>query len=94
MTSIDEIDLWKWLETAKAGDRVVYHRGFLAYDRANFCGRSEPRSTCRCGQCWRARMAGEVAHVAFSRHEAGRAILFQRRIGERDYEYILQVAHG
>lgn len=88
--TLDEIDFWKWSETAKPGDSIVYYRGMLVADRANYCARHSGKSPCRCGQCWRARRAGEIGHLAWAQYERGLALLTQRKVADGDYEYLLK----
>jgi hypothetical protein len=77
-------DLERFLSTAKAGDNIVYHRGYLAMDRG---------SGSRLGDD-----AGEeLDHIATAlmvMAEAGRVHLVQRRHGPYDYTYLAVMARG
>ena len=67
-----------WIERAKAGARIEYHRGCLALDRADAFGRFTVRQ--------RAALSA-VAEAAAAQAAAGRLLLVQERHNEGDYSY-------
>jgi len=79
---IDESGLCGWLGKAVPGDRLEYHRGFLAIDIYRDAGRVP--ETMRRNLARVARRAGWAA-------EQDLAHLVQRRHGADDYSYILVV---
>lgn len=80
MCSFTELDLCRWLGAATAGDRVCYHRGFLALDcdpAASHLGAADRRELSR------------VAKRALQAVEAGFVYPTQRRNGPGDFAYLL-----
>lgn len=77
---ITETELCGWLGQAAPGDRLVYHRGFLALDCAPTSGRLLERER---GELLR------VARRALFAAENGLAHLVQRRNGPDDFTYLL-----
>ena len=72
------------LSTAKAGDTIVYHRGYLALDRG-------------AGSRFGDNAGEELDHIATAlmvMAEAGRVHLVQRRHGPFDYTYLAVMARG
>jgi hypothetical protein len=68
-----------WLRQAAPGDRLVYHRGYLAVDRARGSTRlSEPDR----------RELGAVAKAALILAERGEIHLIQRRVEPGDFSYL------
>ena len=77
-------DLERFLSTAKAGDTIVYHRGYLALDRG-------------AGSRFGDDAGEELDHIAtalMAMAEAGRVHLVQRRHGAFDYTYCAVMARG
>lgn len=77
---ITETELCGWLGQAAPGDRLVYHRGFLALDCAPTAGRFPERER---GELLR------VARRALFAAENGLVHLVQRRNGPDDFTYLL-----
>lgn len=69
----------RWIKAAKAGQSVVYHRGFLARDTTDM---SLPRD-----RRWE---IGATAGTAWKAYEAGQVSLVQRHLGGGVYDYIAQ----
>lgn len=65
---------------ADPGESIVYHRGYIAYDRGEPT-KKLPRTPEQVA-------VNETAKVAWSLYERGRVLLTQRRLGANDYEYI------
>ena len=77
-------DLERFLSTAKAGDMIIYHRGYLALDRG-------------AGSKLGDNAGEELDHIAaalMAMAEAGRVHLIQRRHGPFDYTYLAVMARG
>ena len=75
----DEISFCAWVAQAESGDRLQYHRGFLAIDTfALFSGRSDKE---------RAELR-KLADRSFWAAEAGLVHLVQERIGTDQFAYI------
>lgn len=79
---ITEVDLEAWLTTAQPGDRLIYHRGFLAVDASGSTGRLPPPQ---------ARELRRVARLAFAAVERGVVHAVQQRNGPNDFTYLLIV---
>ncbi|MDB5407743.1 MAG: hypothetical protein JWL84_2655 [Rhodospirillales bacterium] len=79
---ITEIDLCGWLGAAAPGDRLTYHRGFLALDCAPTSGRLPTRE--------RVELLRTARRAMFAA-ENGLAHLMQRRHGADDYSYLIEV---
>jgi hypothetical protein len=76
---ISETMLCAWFGTAVPGDRLVYHRGFLAIDVSPLTFKlPEPER----------RMLQRVADRALQLAEAGLIHVVQRRIAEDEFAYI------
>src|SRR5437879_407170 len=77
---LTEEQLCAWLGSAAPGDKLCYHRGFLALDRcpiaSSLSGRDR-RELCRLGQ------------RALLTAEGGLARLVQHRHGPGDFSYLL-----
>jgi hypothetical protein len=67
-----------WLARARTGERLEYHRGFLAVDRVK--GTSALNESAR-------RKLATVAGQASALSDQGRLHLLQERYGDRDYSY-------
>ena len=76
--------LRSWIAEAKPGERLTYHRGFLALDRASG---SPPTA----GE--RARLDVLAAHV-LAAAEVGLIHLMQRRLAAGTFHYIAVKAHA
>lgn len=92
---VTEEALQRWLDRARPGDRLTYHRGHLARDRAAACWRhfqnpSAPpeQDTCACSTCDARRELSAVADLAWLAAEDGAVHLLQRRHGPDNYAYI------
>lgn len=79
-----EAALLNWLGAASAGDRAVYHRGYLAIDGAPTGSRLTERERMEL-----LRIARRVMQAA----EAGLVELVQHRNGPYDYSYQLIARH-
>lgn len=79
---ITEAALCTWIGQASTGDRIAYHRGFLAWDIA-------PEMQMLPGRA-RAELA-RVASRARNLAQAGAVHLVQRREGPADYTYLIIV---
>ena len=77
---ITEADLQAWLAAARPGDRLVYHRGFLAVDVSGGIDPSPPP---------RVRTLRRVAGLALAAVEQGTAHAVQERNGPNDFTYLL-----
>jgi hypothetical protein len=71
-------ELTAWLDTARAGDRVVYHKGCLALDRGSTS--SLPRRE--------RRRIDDLAAVAHAAAAAGRIHLVQERLATGTFRYL------
>jgi hypothetical protein len=69
---------YRWLECARAGEQLEYHRGLLTRDRS-------PASDLAAGD---RRVLAEVADAAFRVAGEGSVHLVQRRHGPFDFSYI------
>jgi hypothetical protein len=76
--------LRSWIAEAKPGERLTYHRGFLALDRA-------PASPSTARE--RARLDILAKHV-LAAAEVGLIHLFQRRLEAGSFHYIAVKAHA
>lgn len=65
----------KWVEWAKPGDKVVYHRGYLLWNRDGH-GKLIDREL------------GKIAFDAYRAYEKKQVVLVQRKRGNHDYEYV------
>ena len=77
---LTEAALCAWLGAAAPGERLAYHRGFLARDTSpltQLLPDAERRALLR------------LASRAWALAEAGLAHLVQRRHGEEDYSYLI-----
>jgi hypothetical protein len=79
-SAIDEEQLCRWLGAARPGDRLCYHRGFLAVDcdPTTSSLRGEDRAELR-----------RLAQRALFAAETGLADLVQRRNGPGDFSYLI-----
>lgn len=77
---VTETALMRWLATAKPGDEIAYHRGFLAVDRSTVA--SDLSSEHR-------RELQRVSARALVAVERGQVHAVQRRLGDNDYAYLL-----
>ncbi len=78
--TLDEIEIFA--RTADAGESLVYHRGYLAADRADLqTGLSKTPEQKR---------VNLIADLAWAYHSRGVVALTQKRHGPRDYSYIMQ----
>jgi hypothetical protein len=68
-----------WLKQAAPGDRLVYHRGYLAVDRVR--GSSQSSESAR-------REFVAVANLALALAEQGEIHLVQQRHRDGDYSYL------
>ena len=66
-----------WCNTAKTGDSIIYHKGYLAKDRGPLTVPAKKQSDLS----W-------VAAHALAESDAGKLALTQRRNGDFDYDYI------
>ena len=76
---LSEEEFCDWLGMAFSGDRIEYHRGYLAVDQA--AGRSLLGDADR-------RQLSRLARRALIFAEEGRVHLVQRRHGDGDYSYL------
>jgi hypothetical protein len=76
---LTEIELCRWLGMARPGERIIYHRGFLAQD----CSVTSTMPASEREELRR------LARRAMLLAEAGMVDLVQRRHGPDDYEYIV-----
>ena len=76
---LSEEEFCDWLGMAFPGDRIEYHRGYLAVDQA--AGRSLLGDADR-------RQLSRLARRALIFAEEGRVHLVQRRHGDGDYSYL------
>ena len=67
-----------WLERARAGEQLEYHRGLLTRDRS-------PASELAAGD---RRAVAEIADAVFRAAEGGHVHLVQRRHGPFDFSYL------
>jgi hypothetical protein len=79
-----ETELCEWLGAASPGDRVCYHRGFLAVECASRAGRLS-----RANPAELRRVAQRARYAANN----GLVYLIQRRNGPADFEYLLVARH-
>ena len=79
-SAIDEEQLCHWLGAARPGDRLCYHRGFLAVD-------CDPATSGLSGED-RAELH-RLAQRALFAAETGLADLVQRRNGPGDFSYLI-----
>ena len=78
--TLSEADLCRWLGAAAPGERLAYHRGFLARETSpltQLLPDAERLALLR------------LANRAWALAEAGLAHLVQRRHGEEDYSYLI-----
>lgn len=80
--ALTEAALCAWIGQAAPGDRIAYHRGFLAWDLS-----LEMHTGTRAARVELAQIASRARRLA----DAGVAHLVQRREGERDYTYLILV---
>jgi hypothetical protein len=73
-----------WLRYAAAGARLVYHRGYLAVDRARGSGPLSESAR---------RELVVVANLALALAEQGKIHLVQQRTGPDTFSYIAVKAH-
>lgn len=78
MPQHDELTLW--LQRAKPGERIEYHRGLLMYDR---CARPQTHR-----EFVQACEADNAGYAAWYWYEAGAVDLVQQRIDERSCAYL------
>lgn len=64
----------------RPGDRIVYHRGHLAYDR----GQEEQKRSDE------ERKVNETANIAWKLWQAGKVHLLQRRVAKDTWDYIAE----
>lgn len=74
-----------WLKQAAPGDRLVYHRGYLAVDRARGSGRLSEAAR---------RELVAVANLALALADRGEIHLVQRRYRDGDYSYLAVLPCG
>jgi hypothetical protein len=72
------VAFYGWLERARAGEQLEYHRGLLTRDRSPA---SELADDDR-------RALAEIADAVFRAAESGRVHLVQRRHGPFDFSYL------
>ena len=73
--------VYAFLDTAKPGDKCVYYRGYLAGDRADLAtGRTENDHQ---------RRVSAIGDIAWAGYEARQVFLVQRKLAEREYEYVM-----
>ena len=77
---ITEADLEAWLAIAQPGDRLVYHRGFLAVDASGSTGRLPLPQV---------QELRRVAGLAFTAVQQGAVHALQERNGPNDFTYLL-----
>jgi hypothetical protein len=78
---VTENQLCRWLGTAKPGDTLQYHRGFLAIDISASARRLTDRAR---------KELVRVARRAIWASESGLVHLIQRRYGVDDYAYFIE----
>ena len=76
---IGEIDFCAWIAQAMAGERLVYHRGFLAFDAMALLSDLPPD---------RQRALRDVAAAAMRAAEQDLVHLVQARLGPDQFAYI------
>ena len=76
---ISELEFCAWLGQAVPGDRIEYHRGFLALDSVPTATRLNPKDRSEL-----VKLGGRALWAA----EQGLAHLVQRRHGPDDFSYI------
>jgi hypothetical protein len=77
---LTEVALCTWLGVAAPGDRITYHRGFLAREVSPLTKlRPEPERVALM----------RLASRAWKLADVGLAHLLQRRHGDEDYEYLI-----
>lgn len=81
---LTEVALCAWVGNASPGDRLVYHRGYLAIDTGveSLFGTPAERQELR-----------RVANRAWQLAQGGAVDLVQRRHSEADYTYIVVARH-
>ena len=78
--TLSKADLCRWLGAAAPGERLAYHRGFLARDLSPLTQLLPVEE----------RIAlARLANRAWKLAEAGLAHLLQRRHGDEDYSYLI-----
>jgi hypothetical protein len=77
-TPLSPAAFFAWLERAEPGQRLAYHRGFLARDRS---------PTSKLAEADR-RTVAEIAEAVFRAAGHGRVHLVQRRHGPFDFSYL------
>jgi hypothetical protein len=82
---VDENGLVDWLVEAKPGDRIVYYRGHLAYDRTPSAHVLDGPSRL---------IVPVVANRVMALAEKGTVLPVQQRIGSSDYLYIVVKAQS
>lgn len=75
-------DVEDFVVTAMTGDTLVYHRGYLAADRADM-------TTCR-PKTQQQKHVNLLGDLAWAHRARGEVALVQKRHGPRDYEYRMQ----
>lgn len=73
----------RWAQVAKRGDRFIYHKGFLMVDREKLRVRSEDGWVV----CPNLLALNAVADLALDAYNRGLVHLFQKRLGDGEYEY-------
>ena len=77
---IGEIDFCAWIAQAMPGERLVYHRGFLAFDAMALLSDLPPG---------RQRVLRDVAAAAMRAAEQDLVHLVQARLGPDQFDYIV-----
>ena len=72
------VAFYGWLERARAGEQLEYHRGLLTRDRSPASELAEDDR----------RALAEIADVVFRAAEGGQVHLVQRRHGPLDFSYL------
>ena len=72
------VAFYGWLERARAGEQLEYHRGLLIWDRSPASELAEDDR----------RALAEMADAVFRAAEGGRVHLVQRRHGPFDFSYL------
>jgi hypothetical protein len=72
------VALYGWLQRARAGEQLEYHRGLLTWDRSPASDLADPDR----------RALAEVADAVFRAAEDGGVHLVQRRRGPFDFSYL------
>jgi hypothetical protein len=67
-----------WLARACAGERVIYHRGHLTWDRSPASALTGPER----------QALARIADMAFAAAQEGQVLLVQRRHGPFDFSYL------